>query len=340
MINRLLLPLLFLSLLVTSCSKDSNTHSENEKIKEGTFNYKTFDNVKTAFGKDLNQGVEQSFTFPTDIDLVNNITMYVQNPCPNKTCDEWDTYANVYVKNKKDNQWYEMARFVTPYWVGTEKIERGFQFDVTDFKSLLTGEVELRIFTETWNDKGRVYSVDFDFTYGKSAYKYSAVIPIQQYNKTSIDGVPYGRTHNFNLKHQFTLPKNTEQAYIRTLITGWGHATPADAQEGRPCAEWCYRTHEMILNETTFKHILEPLGCANNIINNQNPGNWKPDRAGWCPGMEVPIRLNMIPKEMFGKTISFEYKFEPWQNNMKGGEAYYAISNFVIVQSNTPIKTL
>ena len=34
-----------------------------------------------------------------------------------------------------------------------------------------------------------------------------------------------------------------------------------------------------------------PIGCGNNPISNQG-GNWAPDRAGWCPGMVVPLRLD------------------------------------------------
>ena len=33
-----------------------------------------------------------------------------------------------------------------------------------------------------------------------------------------------------------------------------------------------------------------PIGCGSNPISNQG-GNWAPDRAGWCPGMVVPVRI-------------------------------------------------
>jgi len=312
---------------------------EEEQPKTGTFNYPTFKNVKVGFGDGLSQSAEGTFTFPTDIEKVQTIKMYVQNPCQNKECDEWDRFANVYVKNKKTNEWYEIGRFITPYWVGSEKLPRGWEFDVTDFKSLLTGDAELKIYTETWLARGRVYSVDFDFIYGESAYKYSAVTPLFQYNHSSIDGVPYGTGQAINLARTVKLPANTDMAYFRTIISGWGHATPNDAG-GRACAEWCYRTHIIQLDgQNAFEHYLGPIGCANNPINNQNPGNWRPDRAGWCPGMPVPVRLNALTGDVQNKTVNFNYQLEPWTANNPEKKAFYAISTFIVVHSNTPIST-
>lgn len=339
----------FISFSLYNCSSDDHNpqkekpnpnpdpEPEPEEPKEGTFNYKTFDKVLTAFGDGLSQSAEGTFTFPTDIEKVQSIKMYIQNECPDNNCDEWDRFANIYVKDKASDIWYEIGRFITPYWVGTEQLERGWEFDVTDFKSMLNGETELKIYTETWNEKGREYSVDFDFIYGETDYKYSAVVPVLQYNHSSIDGVPYGKTHNMKLSKRIEIPADAELTYLRTIISGWGHATPNDPG-GRGCAEWCFRTHHILIdNSPAFDHYLGPIGCANNPISNQNPGNWKPDRAGWCPGMIVPVRIDLLDQSLKGKTIDFEYQFEDWQNNGNNGEAYYAISTFVVVKSNTSI---
>lgn len=296
-------------------------------------NIKTFDKAKVAFAEDQSQSAEGTFTFPADIEKIKSVKMYVQDFCPNKECDEWDRYANIYVKDKTSGEWYEIGRFITPYWVGSEKLERGYEFDVTDFKSLLTGATELKIYTETWLAKGRTYSVEFDFQYGEPDYKYSAVIPVIQYNKSSIDGVPYGESHSFDMDRQINIPSGAELAYFRTIISGWGHAMPGN------CAEWCFRTHHIHINGTpTFEHKLEGIGCAQNPIDNQAPGNWRPDRAGWCPGMTVPVRFDNIQKSLFGSSFNFEYQFQDWTNNGSNGKAYYAISTFVVVKSNEPIE--
>ena len=42
---------------------------------------------------------------------------------------------------------------------------------------------------------------------------------------------------------------------------------------------------------------------------------------------------------MFGTAFTFEYEFENWTDNGSNKEgAYYAISTFVVVKSNSPIN--
>ena len=314
--------------LTNSCSNDSSDGAESEKI----INVKTFNNTKVAFADGMSQSSEGVFSFPSNQEKIKSIKMYIKDICPNKDCDEWDRYANIYVKDKETGDYYELGRFITPYWVGNEKLERGYEFDVTDFKSLLSGSTELKIYTETWNAKGRTYSVEFDFEEGKPDFKYSTIVPVFQYNKSSIDGVPYGKeydTNKFDFQKSIKIPEDAEVAYFRTIISGWGHASSGN------CAEWCVKTHSILLNnQQTYQHKLTGIGCAENPVDNQAPGNWKPDRAGWCPGMVVPFRFDNIEKSKFGTTFDFEYKF---QNYTTTGEAYYAISTFVVVKSNQPI---
>ena len=62
-----------------------------------------------------------------------------------------------------------------------------------------------------------------------------------------------------------------------------------------------------------------------------------PDRAGWCPGMAVPVRMNNLDTSYNGSTISFEYDFEEWISDGNGGDAFYAISTYIIVKSNSEI---
>lgn len=323
---------LALGLLIVSCgSKDGET------FKEGIVNVKTFENTKVGFGDGYSQSAEGTYTFPNDMENVKSIKMYIKDICPDKNCDEWDRYANVYLKDKETEVWYEIGRFITPYWVGTEKLERGLEIDVTDFKTLLAGETELKIYTETWNPKGRTYTVDFDVEYGKPDYKYYEVAPVIQYNKSSIDGVPYGVSHDKDLTKSVTLPDGTESAHLRTIISGWGHAYPL--VQGRPCAEWCFRTHHIWINGAeTYSHEMGPLGCQNNPIDNQAPGNWQPNRAGWCPGMVVPTRIDLLNTSALQNTFTFQYKFEDWQNNGQNGDAFYAVSTFVVAKSDKKIQ--
>ena len=301
-------------------------------------NYQAFQNQALGFGGGFNQSASQVFNLHDDLSNIQQIKMYLQIDCPSTGCDDWDRFANVKVKDQVTGKWYEIARYITPYWVGTQQLVRGLEFDVTDFKSLLKDSVELRIYIENWTAKADIVSIDFDYIVGTPDYENYAIAEVLDLHSNSISGVPYGVSHNLDLEKSIQIPNNSENIEFRTIISGWGHATPYDA-DGRPCAEWCFRTHDIKINgSNTYQHNLGPIGCSANPLNNQNPGNWQPDRAGWCPGMEVPVRMNNLDTSYNGSTISFEYDFENWTSDGNGGNAFYAISTYIIVKSNSEIN--
>ncbi len=302
-------------------------------------NYQAFQNQELGYGGGFSQSAIQMFSLHDDLSEIQQIKMYLQIDCPSTGCDDWDRFANVKVKDQATGNWYEIARYITPYWVGTQQLQRGLEFDVTDFKSFLKDNVELRIYIENWTTKADIVSIDFDYIVGTPDYENYEVAEVLSLHSNSISGVPYGVTHNLDLEKSIQIPSDSESIQFRTIISGWGHATPNDA-DGRPCAEWCFRTHDIKINGSyTFQHYLGPIGCSANPINNQNPGNWQPDRAGWCPGMAVPVRMNSLDTSYSGSTISFEYDFEDWTSDGNGGNAFYAISTYVIVKSNSEITT-
>lgn len=305
-------------------------------IRNGIINYLTFDKERVAFGGGYTQTSRKNFTLHDDLTNIESIKMYVKLTCPDVGCDQWDVFANVKITDPISGELYELGRFITPYWNDNSQLTRGFEFDVTDFKSILTGTVELRIRTECWNTKGYEVTVDFDYLEGIPDYPYYAVTRVFNYDNSSAAGVPYGIEHDKDLTRTITIPSNAESTHLRTYINGWGEANPSD-NDGRRCAEWCYRTHTIKINSTdTFNHYLGPLGCASNPVNNQSPGNWMPDRAGWCPGMVVPIRIDEFSTLMTGSSFNFEYTFEDWTND-ETKDSYYPISTFIVVKSNSVI---
>ena len=300
-------------------------------------NYQAFQNQALGYGGGFSQSASQMFSLHDDLSEIQQIKMYLQIDCPSTGCDDWDRFANVKVKDQATGNWYEIARYITPYWVGTQQLQRGLEFDVTDFKSFLKDNVELRIYIENWTTKADIVSIDFDYIVGTPDYENYEVAEVLSLHSNSISGVPYGVTHNLDLEKSIQIPSDSENIQFRTIISGWGHATPYDS-DGRPCAEWCFRTHDIKINgSNTFQHNLGPIGCSANPVNNQNPGNWQPDRAGWCPGMAVPVRMNSLDTSYSGSTISFEYDFEEWTSDGNGGNAFYAVSTYIIVKSNSKI---
>ena len=301
-------------------------------------NYQAFQNQALGYGGGFSQSASEVFNLHDDLSNIQEIKMYLQIDCPSTGCDDWDRFANVKVKDPSTGNWYEIARYITPYWVGTQQLARGLEFDVTDFKSLLSGSVELRIYIENWTQKADIVSIDFDYIVGTPDYQNYAVSEIFNLHSNSISGIPYGVSHNIDLNKSIQIPSEAEEIEFRTIISGWGHATPYDS-DGRPCAEWCFRSHNIKINNTqAFEHYMGPIGCESNPVSNQNPGNWQPDRAGWCPGMQVPVRTNNLDLSFGGSTISYEYELEDWTSDGNGGDAYYAISTYIILKSNSEIN--
>lgn len=305
-------------------------------------NYQAYNSQRLAFGGGFEQSSVQNFTLHNDVSNIEKINMYVKLRCPSGGCNAWDVYANVQVKDPASGEWYEIGRYITPYGKNNAQVERGFEIDVTDFKSLLQGNVEMRAYIEVWGSDGWLLTVDFDYIEGTPDYPYYAISRLIQYNANSLEGVIYGEDASaFDLTKTVQIPSNAQATSLRTIITGWGHATPNDSN-GRPCAEWCFRTHNVKINgSNTFSHYMGPIGCASNPVKPQG-GNWSPDRAGWCPGMAVPVRVDQFQASMAGQNFDFEYSFQPWTNNLQAQadnvHAYYAISTFVVVKSNSPIN--
>jgi hypothetical protein len=329
-----------LLLWAVGCSS-SDEEAQTPKIPDSPADTTKYDNYQafnSVFHNGSKQGNEVTVTLPANTDKYSRIWMYVNLRCPNNDCGDWDVYANIYVKDTETNTFLEIARYITPYGVDNAKRERGFKFDVTDFKSLLKGSTTLKSYIECWTADGWDLSVDFDYEQGVPDYKYYAVSPIVQMNRLSIEGIPYGTNATYNPKKNITIPSNALKTHLRTIITGWGHATPTSG-DGRPCAEWCFRTHNVQINgENTFQHKMQGIGCSSNPVSPQG-GNWSPDRAGWCPGMEVPTRIDVWSDAGAGTTKEFKYVFQPWTNDglASNPNAYYAISTMVVVKSNTPI---
>lgn len=297
---------------------------------------KTFDKTHLSFGGEGVQFKEATFNFPVNSGKIEEILMFVKLECPNGVCGAWDVFANIKVKDPSTNMWLEMGRYITPYGVDNSQRVGGFVFDVTDFKSLLTGTVQLKSFIEVWTVEGWLLTVDFKVTEGNPAFKYSKIVPLIDYTNNS-QQIPYGEpiSDNIKLSGSVSIPENSKSIKLRSTISGWGHATPLDS-DGRPSAEWGFRNHNLTLGSKDFIHKMEPIGCGTNPVSPQN-GNWAPDRAGWCPGQEVPIRINSLLAFEAGKTVEYSYQFENWNNDRNNGSAFYSLSTYLVIESDSPI---
>lgn len=302
-----------------------------------------------TFNGALHQGantVSNTFTFPADNSMYGQILMHFDLDCPAGGCDPWDRFANF--KVVKNGVSYEIGRYVTPYannWCD-------WTLDVTEYRELLTGDVELESYIETWSN-GWLINLDFEFVPGIPTYDY-----VQVSNLWVDYFLIYGDTIFYSIdlpEMTKTIPANTEKAVLRIVNTGHGQGNTQNA------AEFSNMTHGIWVNgQQTHTQNLWKADCNTNTCSPQS-GTWQFSRAGWCPGQEVvPDDYDITSSITPGQTATLDYKLQPYFNECSpwnptcnsstcaqctynGGshtQPNYKISAQLILYSSTPLTDI
>ena len=243
------------------------------------------------------QIVYGTYVFPTFTGAFSNISSVLTISCPSGGCDPYDRVSHVEVKDL-DGNWIEMYRYLTPFGVGCSD-----QTDVTDFASLLQGEVDVRYHCITW-DKGFNIDISYQFTKGTPEYLYSWVSPVWN------GEFPFGDMANLQPVPPvtFTFHPDAIAARLKVITTGhnWGENNTGNA------SEFYHATHYINVNGArTHTQDLwsvcnpNPAGCQP-----QN-GTWIYNRAGWCPG-SIGRTFNFDMTSFVGASaINLTYEFDP-----------------------------
>ena len=284
-----------------------------------------------------------TYTLPQFAAAYNQITAYLNVTCPPLSggCDDWDRLAYVQVKDPS-GKWVEILRYITPYGKACSHY-----VDVTDFASLLQGDVDIRMFIDTWGTGGWQIRLDFEYTAGEPEYDYTDVEELWQgsynfgdpANLQPLDTVTVGIFHE------------AREAHIRLTTTGhgWGDNNTGNA------AEFYHAVHHLQVNgEDAFEQDLwtdcypNPDGC-----NNQS-GTYKYDRAGWCPGSISRPYIYDVTPYLWQTPFQLSYIFQPsymdechphnpdcvtgvtCSDCNAGSNPFYRVSCYLIRSTNTP----
>lgn len=238
-------------------------------------------------------------TFPQSVGAYNDINALLDVACPAIAggCDDWDRWAFIDVK-APDGNWIQLIRYITPYGVACNH-----ELNVTDYMSLLQGEVELRVFIDTWGTGGWQLTLDTNYTAGTPEYAYSNVVEIWD------DSYPFGDMANLEPVETFNIeiPAEVESSHLRVSNTGhnWGGNNTGNA------AEFYNATHYIDVNGTqTFtQHLWNQCNPNPDSCTGQR-GTWQHNRAGWCPGAISPPHIYDL-NPYIGTTIDLDYRFHP-----------------------------
>ncbi|MCL3781427.1 T9SS type A sorting domain-containing protein [Prolixibacteraceae bacterium JC049] len=240
-----------------------------------------------------------SFIVPQFIGGYKQIIGHFKTTCPNidGACDDWDRWAYLEVKGP-NGQWIELIRYITPYDVGCEHT-----IDLTDYASVLQGNLEYKLFIDTWGTGGWEVTLDLEYIAGTPEFIYSNVDVIW-------DGTyDFGNPNNLQTVEQ---SKTDIRNYVRkaklNLVTtghGWGQNNTGNA------AEFYYAKHHIAVDgKKTFLQDMKvtcnpnPDGCTG------QKGTWHYDRAGWCPG-SIAKRYEYDFSDFISRgTIALDYIFQ------------------------------
>ncbi|CAH8282391.1 putative secreted protein (Por secretion system target) [Mariniflexile fucanivorans] len=309
-----------------------------------TQNVKTMDDVIIEYNTTNSRNFYGTFTMPQHVGSYNQIIANLLVECPSTTgdCDNWDRRAFIDVMGP-DRNWIQIIRYVTPFGVGCSHT-----IDLTDYASLLQGEVQFRMFIDTWGTGGWQISLDFDFNKGTPQYLYSKVDELWDGNwdlgnPDDLQPVPVAN---------YTYDANILSSHLRLSNTGhgWGSNNSQNAAE--------------FYHATNYIDIDGVQNYEQNLWNTCNPnpdgcspqgGTWTYNRAGWCPGSIAPPDIVDMTSQISKGSVNFSYRFDPTYvdychpNNPDcvtgvtctdcndGYKAQYYIDGQLINFSNTPL---
>lgn len=306
----------------------------------------TLQNAVIDWGSTGSQWYYGTYELPQFTGAYDNILAEFNVTCPSVPggCDDWDRLGYLQIKNP-DGEWIELIRYITPYGVACSH-----ELDVTDYASVLQGEVEFRMYIETWGTGGWEMELKLHYNQGTPEFIYSEIQEIWQgtYNFGDLADLQPVPTATVDM------PENTEEAEFRVVTTGhgWGSTNTGNA------AEFYYANHHFNVNGTnTFDQAMRtdcnpnPDGCTGQM------GTWQYDRAGWCPGtIAKPYIYNITP--FIDAPYSFDYEFQlnyvdlchpnnpecvtgvTCSNCNDGYNPHYRIAAYNVYRGNSPLGTL
>jgi hypothetical protein len=256
----------------------------------------------------------QTFTFPDDPSMWESIRLFYTIECPDppNDCDPWDRLGYMRVVTPQGE--VEIARIVTPYDI-TGPNRPGtctWEINVSPYKALLRGEVELMNYIESWigGNNGWIVTCDFAFVEGERAWEPYKVVNLFQDDYLLI-GDPNDPVENQIPPELVEIDPRAERVKVRVFVTGHGQANTLN------CAEFCPLTHTVTANGDDYSRLIWRTDCASNPCSPQG-GTWQFSRAGWCPGSDAPAWTSDITSSVTpGETALISYTVQDYVNDCR-----------------------
>lgn len=315
---------LFVLVACVACGSSGNSHTPPDADLGPTpgmdVTITPFSQTPMYFtGSDNQRVVDAPASFPAT-GAYDAITLHLTLACPTTPggCDPWDRFASLGIVTEKGvggapDTVIELTRFITPYHVGAS-----WDVDLTDLRPLLTGDVTLRAFIDTWVGPGSPYgdgwvlTASFEMHGGVPAALPVAVLPVWT-PRSLVYGDPMKPVADAAPPQTITLPAPaTANSYkLRAIVTGHGQGNADN------CAEFCSKTHTLTVGATPHMQPIWRTDCATTAAPNQE-GTYQYSRAGWCPGATVaPWSFDVTPDVAGASSLTIAYDVEAYDNTCR-----------------------
>ena len=309
---------------------ENDINNELETSIEQSLTQILFDEERHNFGS-FGQTHFKPLAMPENLDAYSQVVLHVDLFCPTGGCDPWDQAAKVTLI--KEGERYELARYITPYGQACG----GWSWDLTDFRSLMTGSVTWESFVQVWGASGWLVDMRLEFIEGTPSWDEVTVHKLwdKDYWVYGDPGISYDLD-----PFTVSLNGNAEQVKIRMTTTGHGQGNTGNA------AEFMNQTHHVHLDGVqTYAQDLWRNDCADNECANQ-AGTWTGSRFGWCPGQDVQPWVQNLSSDEYtpGADITIDYVLEEYTNLLNTGynnsghtEPFYRIHGYLIEYSGNNV---
>ena len=280
----------------------------------------TFANTNLYFtGSDNKRTVDAVGAFP-DRGTYQNITLHLSLACPSGRCDPWDRFGTIGIVTARGDKpesdtVIELARFITPYGVGGK-----WDYDLTSLRPLLTGEVTLRAFIDTWVGPGSSYgngwslTASFEMVGGVPEREAVSVVPVWTLHSGAYGDPAKPISASFSAQN-IPLTKGATSWELRTFITGHGQGNAAN------CAEFCPRDHTLTVGGHAHTKTIWRADCAKTAVAGQQ-GTFTLSRAGWCPGADVKVWSVDVTADLAGASAAaIGYDVQSYENTCRPDSA-------------------
>lgn len=299
-------------------------------VKTGSANNIIVSDQELHKNGELSNSVKMNL--PNDLYKYEQVLLNIDLTCPTGGCGDWDVLADLKVVTSTGS--YELARYITPYGIACG----GWVVDITDFKSVLGGEVEFQTNVFVYTEQGWLVDMSIDLIDNNSQNTFQNLSRLWEkgYQVYGDPGISYDLD-----PVDVNFEANTEESHVRMTITGHGQGNTNNA------AEFFEVDHTLTVDGSAFdNHHLWKSDCASNPCSDQ-AGNWLFSRAGWCPGQHVtPYIINTNSATTAGGSISLDYELQNYTNLLNTGydnsghtEPYYKIYSYFVEQSSTPYES-